>query len=133
MAKIIKLESKKRTKAINKAMNASEGELELPDQYEKRIKQNPLDEKAYHRIMILYRKLKEYKKELNVINRAIRSFEAFHRSQGKKTNKSIQSISNKLNRALGLVDNKGKSTYDREPVAGWKRRKKVVMRKIKHR
>ena len=131
MAKVIKLESKKNAVLKDAAANIRPGKTETPAYYQQQLKEDPLNQKAYNRLMILYRKLKEYKKELHTINSAIRSFEAFNKSHKKKAGKTIQTISNKLNRSLGLVDHKGKAVYDAEPVAGWKKRKEVVVKKIK--
>lgn len=43
-------------------------------EYEKAIKADPLAEIAYDRLMILHRKEKDYKKELNLIDAGIKAF-----------------------------------------------------------
>ena len=98
--------------------------------YEEAIKKNALAEKAYDRLMILYRKEKNYKNELRIINTGIKSFESFYRSK-KSRSKKIAEISKKLNRNFGFTDKKGNTIYDPEPIARWKKRKDTVEKKIK--
>lgn len=99
-------------------------------EYEEAIKKNTLAEKAYDRLMILYRKEKNYKKELRIITAGIKAFESFYKSK-KSRSKKIADISQKLNRSFGFTDKKGNSLYDPEPIARWKKRKEVVEKKIK--
>ena len=99
-------------------------------EYEEAIKKNTLAEKAYDRLMILYRKEKNYKKEFRIITAGIKAFESFYKSK-KSRSKKIAEISQKLNRSFGFTDKKGNSLYDPEPIARWKKRKEVVEKKIK--
>ena len=99
-------------------------------EYEDAIKKNALAEKAYDRLMILYRKEKNYKKELRIIIAGIKAFESFYKSK-KSRSKKIADISQKLNRSFGFTDKKGNSLYDPEPIARWKKRKLIVENKIK--
>ena len=99
-------------------------------EYEEAIKKNALAEKAYDRLMILYRKEKNYKKEFRIITAGIKAFESFYKSK-KSRSKKIADISQKLNRSFGFTDKKGNSLYDPEPIARWKKRKEVVEKKIK--
>ena len=101
-----------------------------PAYYQNILKNHTHNQKAYDRLMILYRQQKDHKKELHIINTAIKIFEKLYapvKSKGKKVN----TISNQLNRALGLVDKKGKALHEREPLARWKKRREVVLKKIK--
>ena len=98
--------------------------------YENAIKADPLAEQAYDRLMIVYRKLKEYKKELQVINKGIKAYEQFYKSRASKS-KKIAELSNKLNLSVGLSDKKGNIIYQPEPINKWKKRKLVVEKKIK--
>jgi tetratricopeptide (TPR) repeat protein len=93
--------------------------------YEQLVKLTPLNEKAYHRLMILYRKLKEPKKELKTIKAGIGAFENLYKRSTNYDKKVIQ-LSKALQKATGLADKKGNNMYDPEPVARWKKRKKVV-------
>ncbi|HUS02782.1 MAG TPA: hypothetical protein VMY77_13685 [Chitinophagaceae bacterium] len=127
MAKVLSIK-----KTIEEADDAEENEdipLAIKD-YEEAIKSNPLLEKAYDRLMILYRKEKDYKKELGLINSGIKAFETFYRSK-KSGSKKIAEISKKLNRSFGFTDKKGNAVYDPEPIARWKKRKVTVEKRIK--
>lgn len=127
MAKVLSL--KKRIKEAYKAEEKEDLSLAIKE-YEEAITKDPLAEKAYDRLMILYRKEKDYKKELRIITSGIKSFEKFYRSK-KSRSKKIVDISNKLNRSFGFTDKKGNNVYDPEPIARWKKRKTVVENKIK--
>ena len=127
MAKVIAIK-----KIIEYADNAEEKEdipLAIKD-YEEAIQKDPLREKAYDRLMILYRKEKNYKKELKLINAGIKVFEKFYRSK-KSSSKKIAEISKRLNRSFGFTDRKGNAVYDPEPIARWKKRKITVEKRIK--
>ena len=127
MAKVLSL--KKRIKEAYKAEEKEDLSLAIKE-YEEAITKDPLAEKAYDRLMILYRKETDYKKELRLITAGIKSFEKFYRSK-KSRSKKIVDISNKLNRSFGFTDKKGNNVYDPEPIARWKKRKTVVENKIK--
>ncbi|MDB5198814.1 MAG: hypothetical protein JWO92_777 [Chitinophagaceae bacterium] len=127
MAKVLSL--KKTIKEANKAEEKEDTALAIKD-YEEAIKTNPLTEKAYDRLMILYRKEKDYKKELKLINAGIKTFETFYKSR-KSGSKKIAEISKKLNRSFGFTDKKGNAVYDPEPIARWKKRKVTVEKKVK--
>ena len=99
--------------------------------YEKLIKIHPLEEKAYDRLMIAYRKLKEPRKELNVIKAGIDAFEQLYKKNKKTPDKKVIQISRALQKATGLVDKKGESLYRPEPIGRWMKRKSVVEKLIK--
>jgi tetratricopeptide (TPR) repeat protein len=108
-----------------------QGELEKAAKaYESIIKASALKPELYDRLMIIYRKLKEYKKELSTINRGIKEYEAVMSKRSKPAGKKIRALSNALLKMTGLVDKKGNSLYDPGPVAKWKRRKLVVAKKL---
>ena len=127
MAKVVTLKQ-----TIKEAQEAEEKEdisLAIKD-YEEAIQKDPLAEKAYDRLMILYRKEKDYKKEFKLINSGIKAFESFYKSR-KSGSKKIAEISKKLNKSFGFTDKKGNAVYDPEPIARWKKRKITVEKKIK--
>ena len=127
MGKVVTLKE-----TIKEALRAEEKEdvaLAIKD-YEEAIQKDPLAEKAYDRLMILYRKDKNYKKELQLINSGIKAFETFYRSR-KTGSKKIAEISKKLNRSFGFTDKKGNAVYDPEPISRWKKRKITVEKRIK--
>lgn len=104
---------------------------EAADAYRKVIKEDKLNELAYNRLFIMYRKLQEYGKERDAITAGIEAFEKFYASHKPKKSDKISAISKKLNKTLGLIDKKGNSVYSPEPVGKWKRRKSVVEKRIK--
>ena len=125
MAKILKIKSRKQLGLAPPLLKKAAAEPETPEKYLDMIRLSPLNQKAYSRLMIIYRKQKESGKELAVINKAIKTFEQAYRSK-KATNPKIQSLSRQLNRQLGLTDSKGKALADREPIASWKKRKELL-------
>jgi hypothetical protein len=127
MAKVLSIK-----KIIEEADEAEEKQdISLAkEDYEEVIKKDPLAEKAYDRLMILYRKEKDYKNELKLINAGIKAFESFYKSK-KSGSKKIAEISKKLNRSFGFTDKKGNAVYDPEPIARWKKRKLTVEKRIK--
>jgi tetratricopeptide (TPR) repeat protein len=98
--------------------------------YQKVLSENPLNEYVYSRLMILYRKEKDFKSELKVINAGIKAYEEFYTPKKKSKSRLVTSLSNKLNRLVGLADKKGKRTYEPEPIAKWKKRREIVRKKI---
>ena len=99
--------------------------------YNSVLKTDDLNVNAYDRLMKIYRQLKEYKKELMIINKGIKAYEQLYKSERKTRSKKINDISQKLNRSFGLIDKKGNNTYDPEPIARWKKRKLNVEKKVK--
>jgi tetratricopeptide (TPR) repeat protein len=109
-----------------------EGELaEAATAYEKLAKTHPFNEKVYDRIMMIYRQLKEYKKELAIINSAITVFENNYNKKHRPPGKKVTQLSNALLKATGLADKKGNSVYEPGPLARWKKRKMAVMKRLK--
>ena len=99
--------------------------------YHQILKTDPLQTHAYDRLMIIYRKEKNYKKELSIINSGIKTYEKFYKDQLGKPSKKISEISQKLNKAFHLIDKKGKSFYEPEPISRWQKRKQTVEKKTK--
>lgn len=95
------------------------------------LKVDKLNTNAFDRLMKLYRELKDYKKELVIINKGIKEYEKFYNSHSKRPSKKVSELSAKLNRSFGLIDKKGKSAYMPQPLARWTRRKETVSKKIK--
>jgi len=100
--------------------------------YEKLIKKNRVSEYAYNRLMIIYRKNKEYKKEIAVIDAGIKAFQEFYKSSLKlPADRKIRTLSNALLKATGLADQKGKLLYEREPIGRWIKRRLLARKKLK--
>ena len=93
--------------------------------YQQVIKIDPHNEAAYNRLMIVYRKQKEWNKEWQTVKKAINSFEDMYAESTKTTSNK------KIARLTGLADKKGKPTYLPGPLAKWKRRKAALDKKLK--
>ena len=107
-----------------------EGELKsAAAHYEKVRKIYETDQYIYNRLMIIYRKLKEYKKELAVINAGIKSFTRLYNSN-KSSNKKVATLSRALLKSTGLVNKKGEAVFEQEPINTWKKRREVVRKKL---
>lgn len=122
-------------KITDEAIKAErDGDLELAATlYEQAIKEKPTDEFSYNRLMIVYRKLKQYKDELRVINKGIKNFKEAHAKKmgkGLRKNSTIGRLSTALMKNAGLIDKKGNAVYVPEPIARWKKRKLTVEKKL---
>ena len=87
--------------------------------YLRLLKKEPLNDKIYDRLMILYRKLKEPKKEMEILNQGMRKFEERYAKKHKTPPVRITQLSSALLKATGLADKKGKSLYAPEPLGRW--------------
>lgn len=116
---------------IEKAKDAEDAEewQQAAEIYKQVLQEDNLKEEAYDRLMMMYRKLKEYKKELAVIDKGIKAYEKFYRSKVSKSKKVIE-ISNKLAKSFGFIDKQGNNTYDVEPIGKWKKRRITVEKKL---
>ncbi|HWJ89626.1 MAG TPA: hypothetical protein VNR87_00860 [Flavisolibacter sp.] len=101
--------------------------------YQRAIKKQPHLEEAFARLMVIYRKQKNYEAELDVINKGIRAFEEFYRKRAEKfigNDKQAQRLSTALARSLGQS---GKTTSELlypEPIPKWLKRQQVVEKKL---
>jgi len=105
--------------------------------YEQQTKKGVIDPFPYDRLMIHYRKQKEYKKELDLLNHALRVFgDQLKKQEGQllknaKSRTAIKKLSDKISKSSGLTDKKGNPNYLPEPLAHWTKRKQTVQRKLK--
>lgn len=58
-------------------------------------------------------------------------YEAYYKMSRPKHSKTINSISSKLNKSLGLTDKESIHVYDPEPLGKWKKRKIIIENKLK--
>lgn len=106
------------------------------DQYKLQVKNGEKDPHPYDRLMIYFRKQKEYKEELRIINRGIKVFTDQLKHQqagmfkGSKSRASIEKLSKQISRSAGLTDKKGNLSYLPEPIARWTKRKQTVEQKL---
>jgi len=121
---------------IEKAEKAEKNEQldEAMKLYKDALKIEPSYELSYDRLMIIYRKQKNYKEELKVINEGIKFFQKQHENKQQQlsnSNKKIVQLSNALMKSVGLKDKKGKNIYYPEPIPKWQKRKQLVEKKMK--
>ena len=121
------------TQLIKEAREAEEeGEpnaaIEL---YEKAIRQKPVLEHPYNRLLVLYRKGKEYGKELKVINKALDVFRELYDKKKEAFSGSgkVAQLSKAILKTVG--GNKKDYHYYPEPIPKWMKRKAVVEKKLK--
>jgi tetratricopeptide (TPR) repeat protein len=115
---------------LTEARNA-ENSGTLPDAaaiYEGLLKDEPHNEKILNRLMIIYRKLKAYKKEIGIINKAIKLQQQYYKPSSKPKG-IIAELSNKLNLSTGLQNKKGDG-YIPEAILKLNKRKEVVEKKL---
>ncbi len=100
--------------------------------YEKAIKQLPFLEQPYNRLMVIYRKKKNLKDELRVINKALNLFIARHDTKKKllKVPGKVAQLSKALLKEIGEGNKAFENTYPR-PIEKWMARKKTVEKKLK--
>jgi tetratricopeptide (TPR) repeat protein len=102
--------------------------------YNQALKNNPADELAYNRLMVYYRRKKEYKKELAIIRSAIASQLRHAQESGLqwlKKNRKTARTAKALVKSLGLVDRKGMPKLETRQIAAWRKRLALVLKRLK--
>ena len=108
-----------------------EGEFEdAVKAYRKFLSIHPHDVDVYNKMMRIYRDMKEYEKELKIINEAIKVFEKRQKELKPAYNKSITTLSKKLLKATGLADEKGNNIYQPPELIRWNKRKQTVLKRL---
>lgn len=99
--------------------------------YEKAIQQQPIIEQPYNRLMVLYRKDKEYGKELKVLKLALNLFSEQHDKKKAQFSGSgkVAQLSKALLKSLGSKQTD--ENYYPQPIPKWLKRKAVVEKKLK--
>ncbi|WP_143305147.1 hypothetical protein [Chitinophaga vietnamensis] len=94
--------------------------------YRRALRIDPLTVAAYNRLMIIYRKQKDYIKELDIIDEAIHALQSHEQQQQKdwiRQNRKAASISRQLAQSLG-------QSWEDPVVSGWKKRAELVRTRI---
>ncbi|MFL5789617.1 MAG: hypothetical protein ACJ748_16270 [Flavisolibacter sp.] len=108
----------------------AEGELaKAAALYSDALKQHPLDQHSYERLMILYRKLKKPKEELKVIDQALKVFQEHYDEIPKKLqtqNPKAAQLSKSLLKSLTGKSSAKSLSYYPEFIYKWKARRKRV-------
>jgi len=103
--------------------------------YEQNIKEDYADKFAFERLMIIYRKEKEYKNELRVIKRGIEVFQQNFKDRVKHslarrvTDKKLEQLSNAI---IKISGQKKEELHFPDPIDKWLKRKEIVEKKIKN-
>jgi tetratricopeptide (TPR) repeat protein len=101
--------------------------------YEKATRLEPLEPFAYNRLMIIYRKEKNYTAELNTINKGLEKFLTEKKLREKSFNtkhKQAARLSKSLLKALTPSNSKKEDIEHFEPINSWNKRKGVVEQKL---
>jgi hypothetical protein len=102
--------------------------------YEQNIKEDYADKFAFERLMIIYRKEKEYKNELRVIKRGIEVFQQNFKDRVKHSlarrvsDKKLEQLSNAI---IKISGQKKEELHFPDPIDKWLKRKEIVEKKIK--
>jgi hypothetical protein len=90
----------------------------------------PKNEKAFDRLMILFRKLKKVKDELYWINKGIQNFREHDKTKKHTANSRIAKLSKIISRSTGLTDKKGNPLHAPAPVEKWMKRKELLTKRL---
>jgi len=115
------------------AEQAGEAE-EAVSLYNQALKNDPMDDLAYNRLMVYYRKRKEYRKELKMIQVAIAAHVRHAQDTGNlwlKKNRKTARTAKALVKSLGLLDRKGIPKLETRQIAAWRKRMTVVRKRLK--
>jgi hypothetical protein len=97
------------------------------------IRKNDLEPLYYDRLMILYRKQRDYQNELEVINKGIKAFEDYFTGRAQKRfskhKQQVAKLSTALMKKTGLKEKN--QEYLPEPLNKWRNRKTLVMKKLR--
>lgn len=102
--------------------------------YQQAARKYPMDDHAYRRLMVYYRKRREYGKELEVIQTAIRAHkdhESNIQQQWLRIHKDKARTAKALAKSLGLVDKKGLPKIQDAQVDAWEKRMAFVRKRFK--
>ncbi|RYY68645.1 MAG: hypothetical protein EOO13_11730 [Chitinophagaceae bacterium] len=96
--------------------------------YEALLKQSPKNLRILQRLMVLFRKLRNVKKELQYIDTAIKVQQQKYVING-ELDKRAATISNQLNKMLGHTDKKGKTVFVADEILKLELRKARLLSK----
>lgn len=106
-----------------------EGSLKAAaDVYRQLLRRAPRSTKILHRLMIVYRRLKDVDSEVKIIDSAIKIQEQYY-GAGKNAGKQITAISKQLNLSLGHTDKKGRAINKPPEVVKLEQRKERLLKK----
>jgi tetratricopeptide (TPR) repeat protein len=101
--------------------------------YEKATRLEPLEPFSYNRLMIIYRKEKNYTAELNTINRGIEKFLQDKKNREEEFNTKHKQAARLSKSLIKVLQSPGSTDLDigfPEPVNTWQKRKLIVEQKL---
>jgi len=115
---------------------AQQGDAEEAVKYYYRaLKNDPADAIAYNRLMVYYRRRKEYRKELQVIQAAIASQQRHaleYQQSWVRRNKKTARTAKALAKSLGLINQKGMPVVETLQLNTWRKRMNMVRKRLKN-
>lgn len=102
--------------------------------YQQAVQNDPLEEQAWQRLMVLHRKKKDYTGELKVINLALKAFDTHTKEtqqQWLQKNKKAAALVKSLAKSLGLMTSKGVMIDNNPILEKWKHRKELITVRLK--
>jgi tetratricopeptide (TPR) repeat protein len=109
----------------------AEGRLpEAAEVYQRMFNQDPKDLVTVRQLLILYRKLKEYRKELAVINAVMAAQDSYIREQRDKWLSKHPRAARTGRTLLKQLEAKGEQVHDDPLMAALKKRKETVMKRL---
>ena len=90
----------------------------------------PGDERAFNRLMILFRQLKQVKNEIYWIDKGIASFQKRSRKTAIRANSNIAKLSRTIAHSTGLSDKQGNAVYLPPPIDKWQKRKELLEKRM---
>jgi tetratricopeptide (TPR) repeat protein len=98
--------------------------------YEKLLKHSSRKLKILERLLVLYRKLNDVRKEVEYIDAAIKIYGQQYPDK-KSTDRKLATISKQLNNLLGHTDKKGNSMLVPPEILKLEKRKERLLKKVK--
>ncbi len=99
--------------------------------YLKLIQNSPAIFEAYNRLLVIYRIRKDYRKELAIVNQAIKAFNKSlldNQKEWMSKHRVAARLSRSLAVSLGLIDKKGLQINDDPLLVKWKKRKERIQK-----
>jgi tetratricopeptide (TPR) repeat protein len=99
--------------------------------YERAVRQKPLEEEPFDRLMIIYRKQKKYREELKLVEKALDLFTKHYDKKAMQIygrNKKLENTGRALLRSLMPGNSE---PYYPQPIPRWLKRKETIEKKLK--
>lgn len=99
-------------------------------QYEKELKEDPINERILNRLVVLHHKEKDHKKELKYVKLLIKTHQGYYKGKNRKSS-TVNALSNKINLALGRIDKKGNELVVPDVLKKLEKRRERLEGKLK--